>query len=665
MKRLTFDFETRSRVELKKTGGYKYSLDPSTQPTCLAIKEWDNPNIIFFDFYKINEKWIEHNSQFKLYWLRLIDMGYEFSAHNLFFDRCIYENILVKRYGWPKIPENQYRCTAAKAAACALPRSLEKAGEALKLIHQKDKWGYVAMMAICKPNKKTGKFLEPQDNPKLWQTLYEYCGKDVLSQETLDKVLPDLIPKELDIWRLNQKINWRGLKVDVENIEKILSIIENESEKKLKELDLITMGLVTRPGARQSIMDFLELEGVKLPNLQKKTVEDRLQDFDLSDDMRTVLELRQALSLTSTKKYNSFLDRVNEDGKVRDILMYHGASTGRDTGTGVQPHNFPRGLISVSKERPYHAIENIEQCDKETLKLLYGENLGILFSSVLRNMIIPSEGCELFVADFAKIEVAVLWWLAGNEKGLEILRSGKDPYKYMAAANTGKKYEEILDEGDERQLGKAQVLGSGFGMGAVKFQLTAWQMYRLKLTEEQSKAAINSYREANPEVPKLWKDYENCAIQILVESATQIHFRKCIFTFYKNFLWITLPSGRKLAYREPQIAWRENDYGTHKTLEFMAVNSKTKKWGLERTWGGTLTENIVQGVARDIMMEACLRLEDAGYRVLLTVHDEIICERPIGEKFLKEFLKIMCEVPPWAKGCPIDAKGWTGPRYRK
>jgi DNA polymerase len=298
------------------------------------------------------------------------------------------------------------------------------------------------------------------------------------------------------------------------------------------------------------------------------------------------------------------------------------------------------------------------------LQLLYGDSLPIVFSALLRNMLLPTEGHELYVADFSKIEVAVLWWLADNAPGLKILTSGKDPYIYMAAANTGRKYEEIPDEGDDRQLGKAQVLGCGFGMGPPKFQKTAWDMYRLKLTLEQAQFAVSNYRQANAAVPALWKAYERAAIEA-VETGRVTHAGKCRFFVQNKFLWIELPSGRRLAYREPQIAWRESEYGPRKTLEFWAVNSKTKKWALERTWGGTLTENIVQATARDLMMPAMVRLEKSGYKALLMVHDEGITEKPIGKGSIEEFVKIMCEPPPWAPGLPLEAKGWKGPRYRK
>lgn len=385
-KRITFDFETRSACNLKTAGAYKYSLDPTTQPTCLAFKIRGGHTMYFLDFKIINTPWKELPSKLRKLWNSFILNGYEFSAHNAFFETCIYKNILVERYGWPDIPFRQFRCTAAKAAACALPRNLEGAGAALNLSTQKDKRGYIAMMKTCRPTKQYGdwhkmmaaiesrknrglaltpkqqkwidtlknktrpeKFLSPEEDPQTWQTLYTYCKIDVRTEELLDYSLPDLIPEEQEIWFLNQKLNWRGLRIDIPVVEKIVAILESESKQKLKELDILTMGLVTKPGARQSILDFLALDGIELPDIKAKTIEDTLKGGELSEDMQRLLEIRQALSKTSTKKYQSFLNRANSDDKVRDILLYHGASTGRDTGTGIQPHNLPRPLIKQNE----------------------------------------------------------------------------------------------------------------------------------------------------------------------------------------------------------------------------------------------------------------------------------------------------------------------------
>ena len=322
-----------------------------------------------------------------------------------------------------------------------------------------------------------------------------------------------------------------------------------------------------------------------------------------------------------------------------------------------------------------------DQTIVDWIKFFYGET-SFVFSSLLRSMIMASPGCELFVADFSKIEVAVLWWMAGNEPGLKILRDGLDPYKYMAAANTGKTYAEIGDEGDERQLGKAQVLGCGFGMGWSKFQQTAWDVYRLKLTDEQSKNAVRAYREANEAVPQMWAGVEQAAIAA-VEKNEKAFAARCAFFVKDGFLWIELPSGRRLAYCEPRIAWRYREFeyeeklddgtivkktesrGPFKTLEFMAVNSKTKKWSLERTWGGTLTENVVQACARDLLMHGLLAVEREGYQTLFAVHDEAVCERKAGERTIDDFVKTLCRPPTWAAGLPFEAKGWVGKRYRK
>lgn len=683
IKRVTMDFETRSDCDLKKSGAYKYSLHPSTRATCFAFKTREESKVTLLDFRTIATPWRALPIVFRDRWERYIKEGYLFSAHNAFFEFCIYQNILVLRLGWPYIPPRRFRCTAAKAAACALPRNLEGAGSALALDIQKDKRGYAVMMATCKPTRQwlnwqkrpngfePDKYVEPDDAPDVFRMLYSYCCTDVKTEELLDRKLPDLIPFEQEIWFLNQKINWRGLPVDIPLVTKITKILGSESTKRLGELDRVTMGLVTKAGARKSILEFLALDGIELPDIKAKTVQDFLDGFTLSGDMRRLLEIRQALSKTSTKKYQAFLDRANEDGAVRDILLYHGASTGRDTGTGIQPQNFPRPAITIEKHAPYAAVEDVIKEDLGTLKMIYGENLSILFSSILRNMILPPPGHELFVADFAKIEVAVLWWLADNKPGLKILHSGKDPYKYMAAANIGKKYEEIPDEGDDRQLGKAQVLGCGFGMGWEKFLSTAYDQYRLELTEDQAKAAVNAYRSQNKAVPDLWKAYERAAVSVIAEAKRGNKQKvviegKCRFFYDRRFLWVELPSGRRLAYRDPSLGTRATPYGDMSTIEFMAVNSKTKKWSRERTWGGTLTENIVQAVARDLMVTSLLALEKAKYRALLQVHDEVICSRKLGEGDLNEFAKIMVTRPVWAdKELPLGASSWKGPRYRK
>lgn len=719
IKRFILDFETRSECNLKKAGAYVYSCHPTTRPTCLAFMVSGSKTVHLMKFDEINQPWEYHDIAFQRLWKMNIDQGALYCAHNSGFDFSIYKNILVKRYGWPDIPFRQWRCTAAKAAACALPRNLEGAGAALNLTTQKDKRGYAAMLATCKPTKRWNawdkamkelvagkkigpkklklttspeppKFLTPEADPKTWETLYTYCKIDVATEELLDRTLPDLISQEQEVWFLNQQINWRGIRVDIPTIEKIVSIMKMETVEKLEELDELTLGLVTKPGARQSILEFLKLEGVELPDIKAKTVEDALNGRGLGATAQRLLEIRRALSKTSTKKYEAFLARALHGARIRDLQLYHGASTGRDTGTGgPQIQNLAKRLIP-QKEVEY-VLSLLEKAAPEELpeiaswiQFLYGD-LGMVFSSLLRSMFIASEGCELFVSDLSKIEVAVLWWLADNLPGLEVLLSGKDPYIYQAAANLGVAYEDIPLDGPERQLAKAQILGAGFGIGWMKFQSAALDSYRLKLTDEQSKNAVRNYRETNAAVPEIWRKYELAAIEAVKNKKKVFTTGKCRFFYKDKFLWIELPSGRRLAYREPQISWRVREYEvqeTHpvtgvktrvkkfsepkETLEFWAVNPKTKKWALERTWGGSLTENITQAAARDLLIPKMVDLEKAGYRALMSVHDEVVCERKIGGGSMEEFNAILCTKPSWAdEWLPLEAKGFTGFRYRK
>lgn len=307
-------------------------------------------------------------------------------------------------------------------------------------------------------------------------------------------------------------------------------------------------------------------------------------------------------------------------------------------------------------------------------------------------MILPNPGKELYVADFAKIEVAVLWWLANNVPGLVVLKSGKDPYIYQACANTGKLYRDIeaavnAEERwamDARQLGKAQVLGAGFRMGWKKFRTTAFDQYRLKLTNKESLKAVKSYRESNAAVPELWDAYEEAIISATENPGVSFEAGKCWFRHARGFLWIRLPSGRKLAYRKPEIHWRTMTFETleygddgkefivewtsqpKKTFAYWGLDKSKKKLALEFTHSGLITENIVQAVARDLMMYGAVRLEKAGYRPILMVHDEILTEKKKGTGSVEEFVKIMCKCPDWAdEDLPLDAKGWTGERYRK
>ncbi len=712
MVKVTVDFETQSEFNLKKGGAWEYSVHPSTIALCLAFKASDELACHLQVFHQMQTPWKHRNAAVKKQWQAWIDSpNVVFTAHNAFFEQCIYNNVLVKRLGWPAIPGNKWRCTAAKAAACAIPRSLENAGAVMRTSIQKDFEGHRVMMKLCKPTAaynawlkarlelQAGKRLGPKKQalvlqpapPKFWtttksapedfKTLYKYCVIDVRAEEKLDESLPDLSPFEQRLWEVDQKINLRGIAVDMPLVNRISEIMAKESKTMNKELDILTMGLVSSGNARAAILDFLTLEGIELPNLRAATVADFLENGKATGDAKVILEIRRALSKASTAKYAKFQILAGSDGRVRDLLLFCAASTGRWGGKNIQPQNFPRGIIKDI----FEAIDRIKNCSVDELKLLYGENLMPLFSSVLRGMFVSSPGHTMYVEDYSSIELRVTWWLAGYEKGLKMLREGVDPYKAMAAIIFNKSILEVTDE--ERQVGKAAVLGCGFQMGGKKFMTSAWDVYRARVDLNMAKVAVTAYRETHWPVTELWENYQN-AVMWAVENPTR-RYRVGKIKFYTEgrFLKIELPSGRKLSYCDPKIIWHDvqlkNDEGeitsTFKAQAFtyMAVNMKAKKedctipkWTREKSYGGKILENVVQSVARDVLAEAIVRADSEGFDVLMHSHDELVAESKAWTQERQDiqgaiYKKIIEQLPAWAEGLPLKSDGWSGDRYKK
>ncbi len=688
------DFETRSDADLRKVGAYEYSLHPSTIATCLGFKVHGAPKIVLLPFGHMQRNFSAFHPDFQKWWKRRIQDGFIFSAHNAFFEQCIYNNVLVKKLGWPVIPPDQWHCTAAKAAAIAIPRNLQGAGEVMRLRTQKDMAGHIAMLQTCKPTKQWNafqkalakpkkterdnkliakgepvKYLTPESHPHVFDTLYKYCKIDVIAEEQLDDSTPDLIPSEQQLWLLDQRINFRGVAVDMPLVNKISKIMLAEKTVMEKELDTLTMGLVTTGTQRARIMDFLAIEDIKIPDLKSKTVDDFLANGKVSGDAKLLLELRRKLAKASTAKYQAFQRRAASDGRVRDMLLFHGASTGRWGGAGVQPQNFPRGTIKDI----YEAIRQINIASVDELKLMYGENLMPLFASVLRGMFVATEGHEMFVQDWNAIETRVLWWLADHKDGLEIFKEGRDPYREMASKIYKKRPEDVTD--DERQVGKAAVLGCGYQMGWKKFITSAWDVYRAYVTPEIAKVAVSTYRDLHHSVKDLWGDYQLASINAIKNKGAVYTVGRVKFFVKRNFLFVELPNGRRLAYNSPTVSWDKvemkdddgnvvNSFNAEK-IKFWAVNSLTKKWGQESTYGGKICENIVQAVSRDLLADAIKRSEKIGFSVLFHSHDELVTEAPKGKFKSEDFKNVMETLPAWADGLPLKAGGWAGTRYRK
>lgn len=641
------DFETYSTVDIKKAGSYLYSIDPSTEILCVAyaidgqpvklLKPDDLHNIPYF----INTQLFESDFE---------PLPQLFIAHNANFEFNIYHNILVKKYRWPEKPLRQWRCTAAIAAANALPRSLEKCSKALNLPIKKNMAGKRVMLKLSKPRTPTKNNPSIRHNKKEdYDILYNYCQDDVEVERHIYEKLRPLNATEQKVYFLDQDINSRGVQIDIDAVNKSLEIISTVKSDTCNAMNKFGFS----PSQIDKALQWLKNKGVDLPDLKKDTVTKALKS-SIPDEARTLLMLRQQVSKTSTAKFQSFRNSVDEKGRMRDMFRYHGASTGRWSGQRVQLHNLPRGSIADIDQ----CISELKTQTYQQFKEKYHDVMDAL-SSCLRGMIVAKEGHRLFVADYASIEARVALWFVDDRLGIRQYENKEDLYISMAQSIYHK--EEISTQ--ERHLGKAAILGCSYGLGYKKFRETCMNQ-GLEIDEVTAKRAVTAYRKKYSKIVRMWYRLESAAIEA-VRTGKTISIGKACYGFYQGFLYCKLPAGRCLAYYQPETKL-ENVFGQKKrVLTYMGTNTFTKGFERLKTWGGTLFENIIQAIARDIMAAAMLRLDGKGYKIIMTVHDEIVAEVPDDFGSLDDFINMMVELPEWAKGCPVEAEGFMCERYKK
>jgi DNA polymerase len=575
--------------------------------------------------------------------------------------------------------------TLATCAYRSLPLGLDKVGGVLNLAVQKDKRGKYLLNKLSKPQKPTKKNPETRcRDPLLLEELYQYCKTDTIAEDLLGKTIGDLSPEEYSIWVLDQKINTRGVYIDLDAVHKALSIVEIVTKKLLAELQEITGDPEITGGTIDRIKTWCKENGATgLPDLAADTIVDFLKMGWVPANVRRVLEIRQQLSRASTKKLIKFSQCACRDGYIRGLLQYHGAGTGRWSGRLVQPQNFPRGTIKHLEE----LIAAIKTGDPEILELHFGDPMEAI-SSALRGMIIAAPGTKFFVADFSAIEARVLMWLAEDAGGLKAFYAqdagtGSDIYCDMASAV----YQRPItkkENPNERGLGKVIILGCGYQMSGSKLLIQSeadLAKVNIKLTPAQAEEYVSLYRDKYTMVPKLWRGLESAAVEC-VEHGRDTQYLRIKFKLVKDragrWLNMILPNGRKLWYfmpglEENRINYVDKETGEPKTFTknslyyFGRSNKKGGAWTKCFTYGGMLTENAVQAISRDLMVAAMWRSERAGYPIVLTVHDEIVAQRKDDSTGnIKEFEAIVAGPnPPWAKGCPVGAEGWEGYRYKK
>ena len=722
------DFETRSEAELKRCGTYVYASHPSTEALCFAFA-FDDRDDVYLWHPAFPAAGLEERRPPELAELfERLALGEEFEAHNAMFERCVWQFVMQRLHGWPPIDGSQWRCSAALAASYALPRRLEDVARVLGVREQKDAAaGSRLIPRLSKPRKPTkadprSKWSEKRDD---LLRLFEYCRQDVRAEKAVSRSLRPLPPSELEVWQLDQKVNLRGVYCDREMVRAAIAHACEEQKAAAEEVRTITRGAVSGTTKREELLAWVKTEGFLLDNTQASTIDQALErgslvSYDplletcgdyvcLPEHVARVLELWRRTNRTSTKKYQAMLERVSEDGRIRDLLRYHGASTGRWAGQGIQPQNFPRETPDDMDE----AARDITTRDREYLRFLYGDVMDLL-SGGLRGALCAPEGRELVAADYAAIEARGTFWLAGDDESLEVFRKydrGQGPAIYAVQAGEiyGIDAAQVRKGSIEYQTGKQAILGLGYQMGVSKFVATcagygivipldarevlvdAGHRERVERVERDHRSSearaaalrklkaelcpgtvtaeevVQAYREGHPKVPELWRDIEAAAIEATRRGpgAKPVPCGPTSWAVRGRFLHCRLPSGRRLSYAAPRVVAEQTRWGIRPKLKFWGVNSYTRKWEEQATYGGKLVENVVQALCRDLMAEAMKRVEAAGYEVVLSVHDELVAEVPEGFGSVEEFESLMAEVPPWAKGMPIAAEGWRGRRYRK
>lgn len=696
MARVHLDFETRSLVSISDVGTWNYTAHPSTEILCLCYAVDDEP---------VQEIHREVFTEGNGFWLDLYNLAADpntiFVAHNAIFEQCVWYNIMRKKYSYSPIPINRWRCTMAKASSHGLPKSLEKAAIVLGSNKLKDMEGKRIMMKMSKPRKPTKNNQAIwNDDPEDYKTLYSYCKDDVETERALDEMLPDLSQKEQLIWEIDQRMNLRGAPVDLKLVGKALDFAGEYADRLNSELALITGGEVERVSLRDRFMKWLKSEGVELPDFTEATVSKFYATHtELPDYIRRALEIKLLLAKSSVKKYEAFQNTTTrEDNRIKDIFVYHSASTGRWGGKKVQLQNLPRGVKGIDSDA---CAECITDLDLDAFEMFYPNVMGAL-STCVRSVIKAEPKKELIVADFSAIEARGIAWLAKQEDLLDTFRKGECVYCKAASQIYGYPCNKE-DNPYERQVGKTAILALGYQGGIAAFGTMA-NNYKLDLaplydiiwptaTDEEKANAERMYeayaskattilpygagvsadiikqrwRKANNHIVKFWAEQENGAIEAVTNRGKLVQAGRIYYQVKGDFLYCRLPSGRLLAYHHPEVKVTETAWGTEKAqLRYMTLDSQTQKYVRVASYGGKLAENITQATCRDIMAEAMIRICDSKkYELLMTVHDEAVTQAEIGAGSVDELVNIMCRRPEWCEDFPIAAAGWHGKRYKK
>lgn len=644
MSLLAIDIETYSDIDLTKCGVYAYSDSPNFEILLFAYAFDDEETQV------VDLACGEHLPERVL--SALEDPAVTKTAFNAAFERTCLSKFLGRRLS----PEG-WQCTAVQSAMLALPLSLDGVGEVLDIERKKLKEGADLLRFFsmpCKATKANGGRTRnrPSDAPEKWEKFKEYCIRDVDAEREIRQKLRKfpIPPSEMELYRLDQEINDRGIKVDRELVSQAVRC-DNEFREHTTARAYELTGL-ENPNSIPQVKDWLADRGVVVESLDKKAIRHLLTDAD--GEVLEVLKLRLLMAKTSVKKYEAIQRSVCRDGRVHGLLQFYGANrTGRWAGRLVQVQNLPQNHIpDLALARSLVKRGEFEQVD-----MLYDSTPGVL-SELIRTAFVPKRGSRFIVADFSAIEARVLAWLSGEEWRLDTFSQGGDIYCASASKMFGVPVVKHGINGELRQKGKIAELALGYG-GSVG-ALTSMGALDMGLAEDELQPLVTQWRTANPHITKYWWDIDAAAVKAVRERVS-VRVGSVCFSVRSGILFVTLPSGRNLAYVKPRL---EKNRFDRDSLTYEGIG-ESKKWLRIETYGPKLTENIVQATARDLLALAMLRLRNAGFQIVMHIHDEAVVEVPIGQSSVEEVCGIMSQAPEWATGLPLRADGYECEFYKK
>lgn len=641
---LGIDIETFSDVDLIKCGVYAYADSPAFEVLLFAYS-FDGEETQIIDLAQGEAIPAEVESA-------IFDDSVTKTAFNANFERTC-----LSKYFGTRLSPDSWHCSAVQAAMLALPRSLEDVGAVLGLDKQKMKEGKELIRYFCvpcKPTKANGGRTRnlPHHAPEKWELFKTYCKRDVDVEKAIRQKLHNfpITESEMEVYRLDQEINDRGVLVDLALVHQAISCESLHKEIVTKRAYELT-GL-ENPNSVAQIKSWLTGRGMEIDSLSKKAVADMIQETD--GEVEELLKLRLLMAKTSVKKYEAMERSVCKDGRVHGLLQFYGANrTGRWAGRLVQVQNLPQNHI-VDLEL---ARNLVKQGRFEDVELFYDSTPNVL-SELIRTAFIPKEGSRFIVADFSAIEARVLAWLSGEQWRLDVFASHGKIYEASASAMFHVPIGEITKGSPLRQKGKISELALGYG-GSVG-ALTSMGALDMGLAEEELSPLVSTWRNANPHITQFWWDVDAAAIKAVTEKK-ETRVGRITFFYQSGILFAMLPSGRKLAYVKPRMT--VNKFGRN-GLTYEGI-SESGKWGRIETYGPKLVENIVQGTARDLLAEAMMRLKKRGYQIVMHIHDEAVLEVPDGVSSVEEVCSIMAVQPEWAEGLPLRADGYECSFYQK